>query len=150
MRHWIAIAAAALLTGFARADEPAACYVYKDPTGDFVPRNVQALGADPALAGQITHLINENNRATGKCMQRFIKREGAWPNGAGVLYGARVSPAGKVTQVSVLAVNNLNDNMLMACIARTICEWELEPDADGRERLVELPPYVLADYGGRR
>jgi hypothetical protein len=67
------------------------------------------------------------------------------PNGAGLLYGARISPAGKVTQVSVLEAQNLNDAMLMACIARTICQWELEPNPDGQEKLVALPPYATRE-----
>lgn len=146
MRNFIAIAAAALWAGTALADEPAACYIAKDPTGDFVPSKVQPIDVDPGTGAQIRHLLNQYNRATAKCVQRHVEREGGWASGAAILYGLRISPAGKLTQVSVLAVKNNNDSMLMACIGRTICQWELEAKADGQERLVKLP-YVMAERG---
>jgi hypothetical protein len=139
MRYAFFIAAAALCAGAAFAEEPAACYIARDPTGDFVPGIVQTIDADVRIAAQVTHLMNQSNRAAAKCMEGHVRREGMMPNGAVLRYGARISPAGKVTQVSVLEAQNLNDAMLMACLARTICQWELEPDAEGRERLIVLP-----------
>jgi hypothetical protein len=143
MRHSIAIAiaTAALWAGTALADEPAACYIAKDPTGDFVPGKVQPIDADPGTGAQIRHLMNESNRAAAKCFQGYARREGGRlpRGGSGILYGLRISPAGKLTQVSVLAVENINDAMLMACIARTICKWELDGNPDGQERLVRVP-----------
>jgi hypothetical protein len=142
MRFAFAVATAALLAGTAFADEPAACYVANDPSGDFATGQVQPIDANPRVAAQIRHLLNESNRATARCIQKFTEREGNFPPMA-LLYGVRISPAGKPSQVSVLASNNVNDAMLMACIGRLICAWELEPDADGQERLVSLPPYVM-------
>jgi hypothetical protein len=143
MRYAFAIAAAALCAGTAFADEPAACYIAKDTTGDFVPRKVKPIDADPGTGAQIRHLMNQDNRAVAKCIQSHVAREGAWPSGAVILYGVRISPAGKVTQVSVVAVKNNNDAMLMACLGRTMCKWELEANADGQERLVRVP-HVMA------
>ncbi len=59
------------------------------------------------------------------------------------MYAVRISPAGKVTQASVVREENINDAMLMSCIARTICEWRFEAQAEGAERLVQVPPYIL-------
>lgn len=143
MRYIFALAAAALWAGCAIAEEAEACYIAKDPTGDFVQDKLQSFDANPGTAAQVTRLVNQNSRATSKCMQRYIEREGGWPNGAGLLYGARISPAGKVTQVSVLGANRVNDSMLMACIGRSICQWELEADVEGKEQLIKLPPYVF-------
>jgi hypothetical protein len=145
MRYAFVIAAAALCAGTAFAEEPAACYIAKDPTGDFTPEKIQALDADPRIDAQVRHLLNESNYATGKCLQRYARREGGLTSGGGVMYGARISPSGKVTQVSVLAIRNINDAMFMACIARTICEWQLEASADGQERIVALPPYAMSE-----
>ncbi|MFC0253450.1 hypothetical protein [Massilia consociata] len=140
MRYTFALAAAALWASTAFADEPATCYVPKDPTGDFVSGKVQPFDADPHTAAQVVRLLNQDNRANGRCFHKFIEREGGMPSAAGILYGARVSPAGKVTQVSVLGTREINDAMLMACLARSICQWELKASADGKERLLRLPP----------
>jgi len=145
MRYAFFIAAAALCAGTAFADEPAACYIAKDPTGDFVPGKVQALDADPVIHAQVAHLMNESNRETGRCVQKYMQREGGLTSGGVVLYGARISPSGKVTQVSLLAIRNINDAMFTACMARSICTWQLEASADGQERIVALPPYVTAE-----
>jgi hypothetical protein len=137
MRYSFAIAAAALWAGNALADEPVACYIAKDPTGDFVPSKMQPIDADPRTGAQIRHLLNQSNREIAKCVQRHVEREGGWPSGAAIRYGLRISPSGKLTQISVLAVKGINDSMLMACIGRTMCKWELEVSPDGQERLVE-------------
>ncbi|TFW34905.1 hypothetical protein [Massilia horti] len=139
MRYALAIAAAALCAGTAFADEPAACYIAKDPTGDFVSSKVQPAEADPGTGGQIKKLMRQYYRETNKCIRKHMEREGGWPNGAAIEYGLRISPEGKLTQVSVVEVKNNNDAMLMACIGRTICEWQLEAKADGQERLVKVP-----------
>lgn len=135
-----AFVVATIWCGVALAEEPAACYVLRDPTGDFAANKVQTLDAHPGTGAQIRHLLNEYNRVAAKCIQRHVEREGGWPaTGAAILYGLRISPAGKLTQVSVLAETNVNDAMLMACIGRTFCRWELTADEDAEERLVKLP-----------
>jgi len=106
---------------------------------------MQAFDADPRIHAQVNHLLNESNRATARCLQKYVQREGGLPNGGGVVYGARISPSGQVTQVSVLSIRNINDAMFMACIGRTICTWQLEANADGQERIVSLPPYGMSD-----
>jgi len=149
MRLALVFAIATLWAGTAFADEPAACYVSRDATGDFVPEKLEAYDADPRLGNQIAHKMNETSRAASKCIASFVQREGyVPPGGGGVLFGARISPAGKLTQVSVLAARNVNDGMLMACLARVICGWELEADPDGRERLVKLPPHTIGGRAG--
>ena len=146
MRYSIAIAVAVLWVGTAVAEEPAACYVARDTTGDFVQNRLQSLGANPGTAAQVTHLLNQNNRLTSKCIQKHMEREGGWPSGAEIQYGVRIAPTGKVTQVSVLGVKKVNDAMLMACIGRSMCEWTLEANADGKEQLVKLPPYIFRKH----
>lgn len=141
MRYALALATAALCAGTAFADEPAVCYVQKDPTGDFVAGKVQAFDADPRTGAHVERLLDQDKRASGRCFTKFVEREGSLPSAAGIQYGARVSPAGEVTQVSVLASRGINDAMLMACVARSICAWKLEPSADGKERLLRLPPH---------
>ncbi len=141
MRHIFAAVVAVLCMGTAIADEPAACYISHDPTGDFASSDVQPSEALPGVGAQVRHLMNQDNRAFGRCMQKHVEREGTWPSGAGILYGARISPEGKVTQVSVLASRNINDALLMACVGRLICKWELEPSADNKERLIAVPPF---------
>src|SRR4051812_46994166 len=126
MRYPIALALAVLWVGSAVAEEPAACYVAKDTTGDFVQKRLHPVGANPETIAQVTHLLNQNNRLAAKCIQKHIEREQGWPSGAEIQYGVRISPTGKVTQVSVLGVKKVNDAMLMACIGRSICEWTLE------------------------
>jgi hypothetical protein len=76
-------------------------------------------------------------------MQKHMAQEGAWPGGAGVLYGARVAPDGKVTQVSVLSARSVTNPMLLSCLARTICNWQFDADPAGRELLVKVPPFVF-------
>ncbi|QOY93869.1 hypothetical protein IM543_20425 [Massilia sp. UMI-21] len=149
MRYALALAAAALCAGNAFADEAAACYVQKDPTGDFVPGKVQAFDAEPGTAAQVVRLLNRDNRANGKCFKKFVEREGGLPRPASIQFGARVSPAGKVTQVSVLASKEINDAMLMACLARSMCDWKLEPSVDGKERLLRLPPHQTLERSVR-
>jgi hypothetical protein len=145
MRYYFAIVVAALWAGSALADEPSACYIARDPTGDFVSNRMRAIDADPETGAQVRHLLNQDSRATAKCVQRYVEREGReWPNGATVLYGLRISPAGKLTQVSVLEADNINDAMLMACLGRTVCKWELEAHTDSQERLIKLPFVMVA------
>jgi hypothetical protein len=149
MRLASALVIAILSASSAFADEPAACYVNKDSTGDFVPEKLKSFAADPRVGTQITHKMNETNRASTRCIENFIKREGgSWPvGGAGILFGARISAAGKVTQVSVLESKGVNDGMLMACLGRNVCGWELEASEDGQEKLLVLPAFAI---GGPR
>lgn len=143
MRTLIALAASVLFAGAAFADEPQACYAAKDPSGDFTRSKLLPYDADPALAVEMRQLEGKSRRATDRCVDRYARREGGVVKAAVVLYGGRISPAGKLTQVSVLATENVNDAMFMACVARSLCEWEVKPSADGKERLVILPPVWL-------
>ncbi|MET3131615.1 hypothetical protein AAKU55_001877 [Oxalobacteraceae bacterium GrIS 1.11] len=143
------IAVIALCAGAAFADEPAACYISKDPTGNFLPGKVFPIDTNPGAGAQIRHLLNENNRTVAKCIQRHVEREG-WPlDGASILYGLRISSEGKLTQVSVLEVSDINDGMLMACIGRTFCNWELAVDAKSQEQLLEFPFKLATSLEGR-
>lgn len=127
---------------FTLADEPAACYVAKDPSGEFTPGKVKSFDDYPDISPQIRHLLNQTNRAKAKCYQRHVEREG-WPgDGAALTYGLRIGANGKVTQVSVLSASGINDAMLMACVGRMYCSWELAADAEGEERLVWLREYM--------
>lgn len=143
MRTLIAFAASVLLAGAALADEPRACYAAKDPSGDFTRDKLVPFDADPALAAEMRQLEGKYQRVTDKCIDRYARREGGLVKGAVVLYGGRISPEGKMTQVSVLGTENVNDGMFMACVARSLCEWEVKPSADGKERLVMLSPVSL-------
>ncbi|MFL6708464.1 MAG: hypothetical protein ACJ8HI_09680 [Massilia sp.] len=135
--------AAVLLTSSAFADEPGACYTNRDTTGDFVPGRMQPTRSNPETAAQVAHLLNENSRTTSRCMEKFMEREGGWPGGGGLVFGARIAPTGEVTQVSVVNAQKINDGMLMACIGRSICEWKLQPSSAGSEQLIVLPPFVF-------
>jgi hypothetical protein len=152
MRNLLAVSiVAALCAGSAVADEPAACYQSKDPSGEFVPAKLTSSDADAAMSARISHLMNRDNRGIEKCFKKFVAREGGWPNGAVLLFGARISHEGKPTQVSLLAAEKVNDAMLMACLGRAVCAWELPASADGQERLVMLPPFSMSGdrgYGG--
>lgn len=143
MRTLIALATSILFAGAAIADEPQACYAAKDPSGDFTRDKLLPFDADPALAAEMRQLEGKYQRVTDKCIDRYARREGGLVKGAVVLYGGRISPEGKMTQVSVLGAENVNDAMFMACIARSLCAWEVKPSADGKERLVMLPPVWL-------
>ena len=143
MRTLFALAASVLFAGAALADEPQACYAAKDPSGDFTRDKLVPFDADPALAVEMRQLEGKYQRVTDKCIDRYARREGGLVKGAVVLYGGRISPAGKLVQVSVLGAENVNDAMFMACVARSLCEWEVKPSADGKERLVILPPVWL-------
>ena len=57
MRYALALVTAALCAGTAFADEPAACYVQKDPTGDFVAEKVHAFDADQRIGAQVERLL---------------------------------------------------------------------------------------------
>ncbi|USX26201.1 hypothetical protein NHH73_27165 [Oxalobacteraceae bacterium OTU3CINTB1] len=147
MRLFITVAA--FCAGAALADEPAACYMASDPTGNFRSGKTLSIDAYPETGAQIRRLLNENNRAVGKCIQRHVDREG-WPaNGASILYGLRISPEGKLTQVSVLEANDINDGMLMACIGRTFCNWDLAVDTKSQQQLVGLPVNLTMPVQGR-
>ncbi|GGC01516.1 hypothetical protein [Pseudoduganella buxea] len=149
MRFLLAIAAAVLSVGSAFADEPAACYIKRDPTGDFIPGKIQRFGADRPTSAQIAHLVNNDNKANSRCFKRHIEREGGYTlEGMGILYAIRIAPSGKVTQVSVVAEDNINDGMLMACFARSICEWKFAPRSDGAEQLVLVPPVITGRLRG--
>lgn len=143
MRTLIALAASVLFAGAALADEPQACYAAKDPSGDFTRDKLVPFDADPALAVEMRQLEGKYQRVTDKCIDRYARREGGLVKGAVVLYGGRISPEGKMTQVSVLGAENVNDAMFMACVARSLCEWEVKPSADRKERLVMMPPVWL-------
>lgn len=144
MRFRLSIAAAVLTASSAFADEPTVCYIKRDPTGDFVPDKIERFGADPATSAQIAKLINLDNASVARCIRKHIEREGGGTIGrSGIMYAIRISPAGKVTQASVIREENINDAMLMSCIARTLCEWRFEVQAEGAERLVQVPPYIL-------
>ena len=118
MRTLIALAASVLFAGAALADEPQACYAAKDPSGDFTRDKMVPFDADPALAVEMRQLEGKYQRVTDKCIDRYARREGGLVKGAVVLYGGRISPEGKMTQVSVLGAENVNDAMFMACVAR--------------------------------
>lgn len=147
MRFFITVAA--FCAGAALADEPAACYMASDPTGNFRSGKTLSIDGYPETGAQIRRLLNENNRAMAKCIQRHVDREG-WPaSGASILYGLRISPEGKLTQVSVLEANDINDGMLMACIGRTFCNWDLTVDTKSQQQLVHLPVNLTMPVQGR-
>ncbi len=144
MRYAIAtLALAALWSSPALADDGSqACYVSGDSSQVFSKDKLRHFNEDPITRQEVPRQLNSSNRAIQKCMQRHFDREG-WPvQGARFLYGLRIAPTGKVAQVSVIEFQGVNDGMLMACIGRKICEWELSANPDGAEKQIVVP-YVM-------
>jgi hypothetical protein len=120
-------------------EAPGNCYAPKDAAQVFTRDKVKHFDALAASSGEVRRQLNLSNRAFGKCFQRHFEREG-WPKGgAGILFGMRVTPEGKVAQVSVLDFENINDGMLIACIGRKMCEWEFPADPVNGEKLIAVP-----------
>ncbi|MFL6659074.1 MAG: hypothetical protein ACJ8GW_13435 [Massilia sp.] len=140
MRNLFALVAlctgTALCVAPAFADEPAACYVLSDPTGDLAPGKVVKYDPTSATGANIVRSSNDTNRAVSKCIQRHVESEAWPPGGASLVYGLRITPEGKITQVSLIDADNMNDARMIACIGRIMCTWEGAPDAQGQEQRV--------------